>query len=439
MARPLTEQSIPLAVRLTPREAPVIRARWLFAMWMAVGALVAVLAGLVLGILAALETSIGGERWTPSVQAHGRLQLFGFVATFVVALAMEFIPRLNQRPMFPARVRVAVPAMLGSGALLLSAAQVFEPEVGFLALPGGVVLGAGAVAFVAAATRARGPRPLRLDPQPLFIQAAAGWLAVAAALSLWAMAKSEAGVVPLEHSRAVVEVFLRGFVMLAIMGVGLRAFVGHLGLEPLSSRRQLVVLVALNGSLAAWLLAQGLGPLPEAELLWRAADVVLAGTLLMFTVWLGMLRRLTPRWPPKGVRYELLIPVAWTGLVVYAVMLMAAAVVPGLDDLSLYQEGGIRHVYLLGFVVPLMVAMAHVVLARFGTGRVEWENALTTAFVLVWLAWPLRVVPALFDQASLDAGRWLFALAGVLAMAGLGLVAAVCLRTALVMVRPGRA
>ena len=431
-------QPIPVSVRMMPRDAPVIRARWLFAMWMAAAALVAVLAGLVLGILAALEASVGGDRWTPSVQAHGRLQLFGFVATFVVALAMEFIPRLNQRPMFPARVRIAVPAMLGSGALLLSAGQVFEPEVGFLALPGGVVFGAGATAFFAVVVRARGPRHWRHDPQPLFIQAAAGWLTVTALLSLWAMAKSEGGVAPLEHSRAVVEVFLRGFVMLAIVGVGLRALVGHLGLEPLPSRRQLTVLTAFNASLVAWLVAQGLGPLPEIDWLWRAADVAYGGTILLFTAWLGVLHQLRPKWPPKGARYQLLVPVAWTGAVVYAVLLVAVAALPGLDDLSLYQDGGIRHVYLLGFVVPLMLAMSHVVLARFGTGRVEWEDALSTGFVVVWIAWPLRVVPALADQASSDAGRWLLGLAGLLAMLGLGLVAAVCLRTAWVMARPNR-
>lgn len=438
MVAHLTDASLPVvAVRpAASRAAPVVHARWLFAFWMAAGALVAVVAGLVLGILAALQASIGGERWTPTVQAHGRLQLFGFLATFVAAVALEFLPRLNSRPMFPARIRVAVPALLGLGAVLLAAGQAFEQEAGFLMLPGGLLFGAGAASFFVVAIRVKSPRRLRFDPQPLFLRAAAGWLAVTAGLSLWATAESEAGVIPLAYSRSVVEVFLRGFVMLVIMGVGLRAFVGHLGLEPLQPRRQFIVWGVLNASLAAWLLAQGLGPLPEIEWLWRMADVAMATGIVMFTVWLGVMYPLrSPRFAP---RYALLVPLAWAGVLVYSVLLLASAALPAFRDLDLYQEGGIRHVYLLGFVLPLMVAMGHIVLARFGTGRVEWENALTASFVVLMVAWPLRVVPALVDEASSDVGKWLLATAGVLAMVGLGLVAAVCLRTAVLMARAAR-
>jgi hypothetical protein len=327
--------------------------------------------------------------------------------------------------------------MLAAGALLLASGQAFESEVGFLMWPGGLLFGSGAVAFFAVALRVKSPRSLRSDPQPLFIKAAAGWLSATALLSLWALSKTDAGVIPLSYSRAVVEVFLRGFVLLVIMGVGLRAFVGHLGLEPLAPRRQIVVWSVLNASLIAWLLALGLGPLPQATWLWRMADVGLVTGVAMFTVWLGILRPLLA--PGPKPRYATLVPLAWAGVLVYSVLLFASATIPAFHNLNIYEEGGIRHVFMLGFVEPMMVAMGHVVLARFGTGRVEWENALTAAFVVLTVAWPLRVVPALFDQASSDAGKWLLATAGVLVMVGLTLVAAVCLRTVTLMARAARA
>jgi hypothetical protein len=85
---------------------------------------------------------------------------------------------------------------------------------------------------------------------------------------------------------------------------------------------------------------------------------------------------------------------------------------------------------MLGFMVPLMVAMAHIVLARFGTGQIPWENALTTAFVLLLAAWPLRVAPVLFTEAPSGVGQALMSAAGGLGMLALALVAVVCVRTA---------
>ena len=83
-----------------------------------------------------------------------------------------------------------------------------------------------------------------------------------------------------------------------------------------------------------------------------------------------------------------------------------------------------------------MLAMAHIVLARFGAGYIPWQNLLTAGFLLLVAAWPLRVIPALAGDAPGDAAQGAMALAGVLAMAALGLTAAVCIRTAIITGRP---
>lgn len=439
--REMTHQSpsleIPLIRRAPAVHAPALpRHPFVFAIWMSAASMVAVVAGLVLGILAATEASIGGSRWTPSVQAHGRLQLFGFVATFVVALALEFLIRLNGRPAFSARVRIVVPALLGSGSLALAAGQVWHDTVGIFAYAGGALFLAGALSFAFLTWRIPLTRPVRIDPQPLFMRAAAAWLAVAGALAFWGVAEAETGVVPLDISSATVEVFLRGFVTLAIIGVGLRAFAGHLGLEPPGPGRQLVVYSLLNASVVAWLLASGVGALPALSWLERIADAAFAVGLVAFVAWFGILASL--RRFRQGPRYALLIPLAWVGAVAYAALLAATAVLPGGHSLGIYEEGAIRHTYLLGFIVPLMIAMAHVVLARFALGYVPWENALTGGFFLLFAAWPLRTIPFLFESAPSTPSRWLLSIAGLLAMAGLFLVATVCARTALLASRRAR-
>jgi len=399
---------------------------WLFAAFMAAGATVAALAGVLLGILAATEAGIGGTHWSEVVQAHGRIQLFGFAAPFVVALALEFMPRLNQQPAVAARVRLAIPALLLAGALTMAAAQVWESTLAWLAWPGAASYAAAAMWFAALAVRFPSPRPFAIDPQPLYFKAASLWLAATALLVIWAFGASEDAVFPLDLSAAIAETFLRGFVMLLIAGVALRAFPGHLGLSPMPARAQAICFAAFNAALLGWLASAGLGELDDFEPGLRLADTVLAVSLLGFTTALGVFGNLRTRF--GGPRYGLLIPVAWAGAVVYSAMLAAAAV--GWPDLSLYQDGAIRHTFMLAFMAPLMVAMAHVVLARFGTGRIPWENALTAGFVLLVAAWPLRVVPALFGDAPSNAEQAIISASGGLAMAGLALTAAVCFRTA---------
>mgnify|MGYP001770108458 CR=1 FL=1 len=61
---------------------------------------------------------------------------------------------------------------------------------------------------------------------------------------------------------------------------------------------------------------------------------------------------------------------------------------------------------------------------------------LTAGFVLLVVAWPLRVLPALVGDTPGEAAQGLMALAGVLTMAALVLTATVCVRTAVITGRP---
>jgi hypothetical protein len=130
------------------------------------------------------------------------------------------------------------------------------------------------------------------------------------------------------------------------------------------------------------------------------------------------------------------VPLVWFGVVLYAVALLALGLAPGREGISLYQEGAVRHIFVLGFMLPLMVAMAHIVLARFGTGAVPNENLLTAAFILLVVAWPLRVLPALPSEAPGEGAQGLMAAAGILTIAALAMTAFVSARTAVLTGRP---
>lgn len=427
--RPLTSD-IPLpasAVRYV--RAPQLP--WLFAAWMAASAFTAVAAGLVLGILAATQDGYGASHWTEAVQAHGRLQLFGFAAVFIVTLSFEFLARMNGRPMFPVAVRAGIPGGLLAGSLVMAAAQVWHTGLEFLGPVGGAVLVAASALFAWEVCRVRPPHSLKLDPQPWFFWLSSAWLFVAAVLTFVLALRWEGGVSLPVESHAVAEVFLRGFVLQVILAVAPRATAGHLGLRPLTARQQIILLALINAGVAAWLAGQDAGPLPGVSALVRAGNLAIGSALLALTRWLGILDARRPR----RERYEWLLPVSWFGAVVYG-LAIAAVGLARTTDLSLYQEGAIRHIFLLGFMLPLMIGMAHIVLERFAVGRIPSVNALTAAFVLSMVAWPLRVLPALVESSPGPAGQGLMGLAGMLTMASLGLTAFVCVRTALAVARP---
>jgi uncharacterized protein involved in response to NO len=410
---------------------------WLFAAAMAASTAIAAFGGLVLGYLAATQTGFGARHWTEAVQAHGHLQLVGWAAVFVAALTFEFVVRLNQRPaLLPARPRAAVLLALALGAVLEAVGQGWHGRLGFAwPLGAGLVL-AGAAGFALIVFRVPAPGPVREDFHPVWFRTAAAWLVTATALQFLTAMRASLAIAPLDESRLTVELLLRGFILSSIIAVGLRAFPGHLGLSPVGSGRQRAAWCGLTGSVVAWAAGSGAYGLPDSEVLRIAGDLSFAATALLLTGWLQVLRPL--REPRGGPRYRVLVPVAWLGLCEYALALAAAAVFEPFGDRSLYEAGAVRHIFLLGFMAPLMVAMAHIVLARFGTGRVVAENALTAAFVVLMVAWPLRVLPVLFSDSPGAGARHVLGAAGALAFVALALFAFVAARNALAIARRAR-
>ena len=331
--------------------------------------------------------------------------------------------------MLPVRPRLAALAAVGFGPIVSALGQFGVPPDTGLMLTGAVLLAGGALGGAWLMVRIPAPRPFAMDVHPLWLRGAACWLALAALANLVAVARADGRIIALEDAWLVNEVTLRGFVMFAIVGVGLRAFPGHLGLPIVEQRWQRIFLAWFTAAVVLSVVSAGALGLGGSHLLLRAADVAYAGGLLAFTWRIGVLRAL--RRPAPGERYALLIAVAWVGLVLYAVALAAQALLAETNDRTLYEEGAVRHLFMLGFMAPLMAAMAHIVLARFATGRLLWENRLTAAFVLLVAAAPLRVLPVIVTDTPGAIGRNVLATAMLLTTVGLALMAAVAARTAL--------
>lgn len=405
-------------------------APWFFAAGMAASFAIAIFAGLLFGAFAATESGIAHGRWTETVQAHGDLQLFGWVAVFISVLTFEFIIRFNSRGApFPLRWRVTVVGAFAAGALLRAVGQTWNGQAGFAWPAGAALIAAGSFVFAGLVFSVRPPNPLRRDPQPLWFRAASVWLVVATVAGMAGALRATGGIMALPESRLVVEVMVRGFVLNSIFGVGVRAFPGHLDLPMITRRNHRLLLLMVNASLVLWLFGSGAFFFSDAGWLRRAGDFGLGTTLLCATGWLHMLVALRRR--ALRPYYQAMIPVAFLGLVAYSVALIASAIFPGWGERDIFATGGIRHIFMLGFMAPVMIAMSDVVLARFGTGRIVGERWIPVGFALVVIAWPLRVVLPLFTSETNMLSHAVYGSAAILAAAGFALVAWVCARNAL--------
>lgn len=409
-----------------PRTAPP--PPWLYASAMGVAVSISLLGGTVLGYLAATQHGLT-DRWTEAVQAHGHLQLVGWAAVFICALMFEFGPRISMRPMLPLRPRIVVLGLLAGGAVVEAVGQVWYGQLGLLFPIGAVMVAAGAGGVLWLLRRLDASWTWRQNMHPLWLLMAAGWLVVAAVLEAGSVIRASDSIIPLHESRLTTELLVRGFVLQVILGIAMRAFPGHFAVYPVSNYRQRWLWSGLNLTVVAWLVSSGAFGMPDIEPVRRAADIGLGAGLLLATYWLGIAG--VVRGARRGPRYQPLVAIAWVALVVYAALLIVEALMPGWGTRTLYEEGAVRHIFMLGFMAPLMVALSHLVLERFGIGRVLWMNALTTAFFLVAVAWPLRVFPALFVDAPGSIGRSVMGIAASFLTLGLALFAAVCIRNAL--------
>src|SRR5512139_2507446 len=106
------ERHKPVASSLPLLEKRPVRGLQPYALGALTALLLAILVGFPLGILVAYggARDIGlGVRWTPLIQAHGHLQVMGWLGLFLVGVAFQVVPRFKQVPLrLPMLVRPAI-------------------------------------------------------------------------------------------------------------------------------------------------------------------------------------------------------------------------------------------------------------------------------------------------------------------------------------------
>ncbi len=386
-----------------------------------------------------------GVRYTSLVQAHGQIQVLGWVGLFIMGMAFRLMPRFSGRPLtFPLAVWVSWAALVSSLLLRLAAQPAGEGslrDVGLIASGTlGVVSGA-AFALVVASTLVH-PHSRAGATGYFFVLGSAAFL-VQALLNLTLLVltvqRGETALRPGETA-GLFHLQFYGFVIMFVLGVASRAVPTFSGL-PRPERSAKVLALALATAVGVYVFAALWAAfVARSAGIYRLEAAALAslGPIFWAAVWLvGIFRPVANRLRPASqpqiwfVRSAFLWLAIAGGLAAYYGVAAAADGSP----VNYYASDALRHIVGLGVASVMMVGMGVLVLPEFAIRRMRKRaEGLLPLLILMLLnaAAALRVGTAMATPHWLSADRyWPMAIAGVLAWVAVSLFAMLFVRNLL--------
>jgi uncharacterized protein involved in response to NO len=405
------------------------RAIWVPYMRLAVG--LALTAGFGFGGFLFAAGALGlptGAWWAATAQAHGHIQLFGWVGLPVCGIGWHFLPRLRGAPHAdPHRTMLAL-GLLTLGLLGRTVAQPALAAGGaaatvwrVLLLGSGTLELAGATLVLAAVARLprQGPPLATRDSfraiWPLALAAFSScWLALALNLAgLVGLALSGATLVAAPFDRATIDLALYGFLLPMAVAMSARLFPLYFRTPPVAPRA-LRAGLALTGAGLALRLGGDSGQQALVAGLGRLLQV---GGLILFVLALGIFARRRPS--PRAVRRLATDPAHLHTLTAYAWFLIGTALV-GWQGLALLVPGlpaapdGERHALGAGYFTVLILGIGTRLLPGFARRPLRREGFCWATLVLANGAALLRVglpllppvVPVPLADGALAAAGW---------------------------------
>ena len=423
-------QTTPCCNACAPGNSPAPRN--LFPSFVFTAAALAVTLGVSMGGWAIWRMAFATGTVLPShLQVHAHVQLMGFAGLFILGVAFQALPRIFGVAPPSRQVLLAVLFGVGGGALLRAIGQPLAPwAIGrLLSLFSGALELAGVFAFAAWAFPALSRRGAAADPLSLHLLLGTVWAVAATALSV-AQAAFLAGHVESEIPGGLVEPFyaiaLYGFVLSWVFGFASRMVPAFLGLPrpPVRSART----VALLQGAGVLLLAAAWIPGPAAA---TSRALTLIGTLFLAAaifLFLAASRFLAPFARVAGSR-SLRAPFVFLGLFA---ALSTSACLGELSGASIHKFvwDGARHVYTIGFLTLLILAMSLRIVPAFTGRALARPREARLALALVGAAAVARAmqIPVALGWGGLPLYR-LVGTTGIFATAGFLLWAQVLVAT----------
>jgi hypothetical protein len=325
--------------------------------------------------LARLTTGWGlGTLPRSSVWAHAYVQVFGFMALFIMGVACHVLPRFVGGALQGARlVSWSFWLQLGGVAGIASGFLCGEPFTRPLWIAGSAALLAAATLFCAIVLRTLAAGVAGHEPFRRWIAAGAIWLVVSSALALTAAITDD-----VRWHRVLWTAALSGFISSWIFGVGRRILPIFLGCRPRWGRIEPAVFFLYQSAVAIWVLSAW--PLSDLQVARAIAGGLVIASVVAYTACVGLLEPPSSllgsaaRSPHDG--WQRHVFAAWTWLFVSLALGPGWTLVrlfTGGDELLLIVDFG-RHAMAFGFAAQMVLGVASRVVPNF-TSKPLWSPA----------------------------------------------------------------
>lgn len=371
---------------------------------------------------------------TGSVVAHGEAQLWGFIAPFVIGIALRYLPvATSQSAVSMGLARLILGLLLCAivsayiWALIPTEAFWLGPTSGASVLTAAVIYLSIVARYVAGKLRLAWAR---------FVICSASWLCLWALYAVWLrsnFATSGPGAFAESVRLRMLELAVFGFALNSIYGFGLRLLPGFLGIGSPTS-----ALVEL----AFWLHNVGAAVLIASEIPWAraaGAGAVAVGAVLYVLGMRGLrgraapehVDRAAPSRPEIGERFlRRYMQLAFLWLLASLAMLAASGAhvawlsVPASHSFI----GAARHALTVGFMTTLILGVAQRLLPVLGQTLLAWPALVRPIFVFIAIGNLLRVTTELATSSWMLAYR-IMPFSALFELTALALFGANCLRT----------
>jgi metal-sulfur cluster biosynthetic enzyme len=391
---------------------------------------IAVLGGFPLGILAALGggRDIGlGARWVPIIQAHGHLQLVGFVGLFIVGIAYHVLPRFKNSELALPRLALPSIALIGLGAVLRTLSQPWsDADVLSALMVGSAVLelvGSAAFLAVVGITLTRSER----TSYDVYLLTASVWFAAASVANLLVLAElvgDQASIIAPSRDATLLEMYFFGFITLFVLGISVRILPHFLSLRPPRERLLMPVLLLYTAGLLARVVSGWLDAYTgwsQPEWLQTISIYAMAAGVVLFAFALNLhLPAVRDETSDAPGPHEKLIRTAYVWLAIafaievwYSTKGLASDFRP-----DFLENGAARHALAIGFFTQMIFGVGSRALPAFAGKKLHSEKLVTIAWLLINIATLQRV-----GHALLPWGDATFRYDHIAAAGAIGLVA----------------
>lgn len=393
-----------------------------------------VLGGFTLAVSLPVEAATGRMDlgWVSHAQMHGHLQVIGFAGVFVIGVALHLAPRFGAGQLRGGALVAPLWVLLSVALLARALAQPLADHGPFAAL---LIVGVGAEAaagalFLVIIARTLGTAVRAGAPHAWLLTGAAVWFLAQAFLGGWwlALLAEEGGtVLRADRNAVLLEMQFFGFLLSAILGVGMRTFPTFFGMPPTPPRSAMIVAVLLHAGVATW----SLGGVAGIEAVTAAGQGTVGLAILGAVATFGFWRR-TYRFAPasRGYIWALQPALAWLALT--GVALTASAVralieggVPGVAEMD-----AIRHVFAVGVVTLLIVGMSQLILPEFASERLVAKPSRWRGLAFGLTISAASLLRGVLPWAGMEAPArfWLMAAGGTLGLAAVAAFAVLYMR-----------